>query len=125
MNNAVREQVRVRATSPIDLKAITPEQAIYAVLDRALLWAELENSWRPYIKATLWLGLPGCLLSLGLWSAIDVPWIVVLAPIGVSALLLAGMWLRHLHALAQEGIEARIVANMSRAVQPPTVKVPQ
>jgi hypothetical protein len=124
MNPAVKAQVRARATSKIDLKAITPEQAIYAVLDRALLWAVLENSWwRNALPGFIYVLLPASMLSASLWALQVRGWAACI-PLGAAILLLGALWLNYLITLAHEGVEARIVASMHRAVQPAVYEFP-
>jgi len=124
MNRAVRAQVRARATSKIDLKAITPEQAIYAVLDRALLWSVLENSWwRTVLKGVCYVVFPLSVLSGSLWL-LHAPWQAVITPLVLGTAVIFGLWLIDMMALAHEGREARIVASMSRAVRDPTENPP-
>ena len=132
MNSAVRTEIRARMAQPIDLKAITGEQAVYAVLDRALLWEERENSWWGIVwRGFVYVWLPVCVISGFLWY-LRAPLAAIITPIVFGATLLFALWLRLILTLAREGVEARIVASMSRMMRPPanadgppTVELPE
>jgi len=117
MNSAAKAQVRARVNSRIDLKAITPEQAIYAVLDRALLYGELEHSWwRNAAKGLGIIGGPAITLS-GALYLVHAPHWAIATPLLLAMALLGALWLIDLAALADDGREARIVKTMSLALR--------
>jgi hypothetical protein len=119
----VRTAIRARATAKLDLKLLTHEQALYAVIDRALLFAELENSWWRSARHGLgYVALPACFVSLLLWF-VSLPWWAIVSPVAIAMLILGGCWLRDLLVLAREGIDARTVRSMSEAVQALTPEV--
>jgi hypothetical protein len=119
MKQAAKDEIRARCNQKIDLRAITGEQAVYAVLDRAMLWGELENSMGGKMLRDLAIvGSPTTVISGSLWLFHAPLWAVGI-PIELAVVLLAVRWLRGLLTLAHEGVEARIVASMSSALNPP------
>jgi hypothetical protein len=117
MKSAAKAEIRARCEQKIDLRAITGEQAVYAVLDRALLWAERENSWGMNVwRGLIYVGTPCFMVTGTLWFFHAPIW-AILTPVALGALLLTVLWIRDLLTLAHEGTEARLVASMTRAVQ--------
>jgi hypothetical protein len=125
MKSAVRAAIRARTSEKLNLTLLTHEQAVYAVMDRAMLFNELENSWwRSARRGVGFIAVPALLVSLvlllcraTLFPALS--WHAIAAPLGVAALLLAVLWFADLLMLAREGVDARTARTLGQALQPP------
>jgi len=117
MNSDIFSTIRARATTKIDLARITHEQAVHAILDRALLVADLENSWWANIRMGLiYIGTPTLIVAFALWWYGKWWWLAL----GLGAVLLNAAWLRDVLLLAAEGRNARMANILGAAVQAPT-----
>jgi hypothetical protein len=115
MKSEALAAILARVHTKVDLRKITHEQAMYAILDRALLVAEREQSWWRNIRMGLiYIGVPTIIVAFALWWYGLWWWLAL----GIGAVLLNAAWLRDLTLLAAEGRNARIATILAAAVQP-------
>ncbi len=110
MKSELLKQIGIRATTKLDLKSLTAEHAIYAVLDRAALWDEYQRT--RYVRRvlviltrwTIWAPLlfGAVVVGLKLATILPLPWLwvaILLLPsiLPVSVALFVIEWMHSAH----------------------------
>jgi hypothetical protein len=125
MKSAARAAIRARTSEKLNLQLLTHEQAVYAVMDRAMLFNELENSWwRSARRGVGFIACPALFVSLVLLLCRatlfpSLSWRAIEAPVEVAGIILAVLWIADLFMLAREGVDARTARTLGQALQPP------